>query len=262
MSANSETMNYKLPVFLANDIPSWLTDWNGSMRKIDELIFNANSNISDLKTKDTQVENTVNGVNERLTTVENNLDPSKNGIAKDVSTLETTVTNHTKQLTELDTVTTNLTTLCGDDTLKTTSKTLTGGVNDLFNSLNNFKRKFIGNNTSITLSNTDKHLKIILYFRSDHIEIQVKTTEPAAQDIRNIDVSLPSAQQALSNVETLIKSGVFNRQIVLKDENNNYYFISLCELSKQNKNLTAVLNFSDERIQGNTTLTGVFYYEN
>lgn len=131
MSANSETMNYKLPVFLANDIPSWLTDWNGSMRKIDELIFNANSEIGDLKTKDTQVENTVNGINERLTTVENDLDPTGTGVAKDVATLQTKVNNHTEQLTELDTVTTNLTTLCGNTTLQTSNKTLTGAVNEL-----------------------------------------------------------------------------------------------------------------------------------
>lgn len=131
MSANSETMNYKLPVFLSNDIPSWLTDWNGSMRKIDELIFNANSNISDLVTKDTQIENTVNGLNDRVSSVENELNPNGSGVAKDVATLETVVNNHTEQLTELDTVTTNLTTLCGNTTLQTDNKTLTGAVNEL-----------------------------------------------------------------------------------------------------------------------------------
>lgn len=259
MSANSETMNYKLPVFLANDIPSWLTDWNGSMRKIDELIFNANSNISDLQTKDTQTENTVNGINERLTNVENVLDPSKTGIAKDVATLETTVTNHTKQLTELDTVTTNLTTLCGDDTLKTTSKTLTGGINNLFDALDTFKTKTIGNNTTTTLSNTAKNLRIALKFTNDHIEVQVKNIESAAQDIRNVVVTLSGAW---STIYELIDSGVLNKQIVLNDGNNNYSYISLCALSKANKTLNAVVNFSDERIQGNTTLTGVFYYEN
>lgn len=152
MSANSETMNYKLPVFLANDIPSWLTDWNGSMRKIDELIFNANSDISDLQTKDTQTENTVNGINERLTTVENDLDPSKTGIAKDVATLETTVTNHTKELTELDTVTTNLTTLCGDTTLQTTNKTLTGAVNELNDNITGLSGIIVGSDYNKELS--------------------------------------------------------------------------------------------------------------
>lgn len=33
MSATNTTTNYKLPIFMGTDIPSWLTDFNGAMQK-------------------------------------------------------------------------------------------------------------------------------------------------------------------------------------------------------------------------------------
>ena len=41
MSATGSTTNYKLPQFEENDIPSWLTDFNSAMEKIDAAIHNA-----------------------------------------------------------------------------------------------------------------------------------------------------------------------------------------------------------------------------
>lgn len=38
MSATGSTTNYKLPQFEENDIPSWLTDFNEAMAKIDAAI--------------------------------------------------------------------------------------------------------------------------------------------------------------------------------------------------------------------------------
>lgn len=40
MSATGNTTNYKLPQFEENDIPSWLTDFNSAMVKIDDAIHN------------------------------------------------------------------------------------------------------------------------------------------------------------------------------------------------------------------------------
>lgn len=40
MSATGSTTNYKLPQFEENDIPSWLTDFNSAMEKIDTVIHN------------------------------------------------------------------------------------------------------------------------------------------------------------------------------------------------------------------------------
>lgn len=41
MSATGSTTYYKLPQFEENDIPSWLTDFNSAMGKIDAAIHNA-----------------------------------------------------------------------------------------------------------------------------------------------------------------------------------------------------------------------------
>lgn len=35
MSATNKTANYELPKFVGTDKPSWLTDFNGAMTKID-----------------------------------------------------------------------------------------------------------------------------------------------------------------------------------------------------------------------------------
>lgn len=40
MSATGSTTNYDLPQFEENDIPSWLTDFNDAMEKIDSAIHN------------------------------------------------------------------------------------------------------------------------------------------------------------------------------------------------------------------------------
>lgn len=41
MSPTGSTTNYKLPQFEENDIPSWLTDFNSAMEKIDAAIHDA-----------------------------------------------------------------------------------------------------------------------------------------------------------------------------------------------------------------------------
>lgn len=41
MGATGSTTYYKLPQFEENDIPSWLTDFNSAMGKIDAAIHNA-----------------------------------------------------------------------------------------------------------------------------------------------------------------------------------------------------------------------------
>lgn len=38
MSATNKTTNFELPLFIGTDIPSWLSDWNGSMNSIDSAM--------------------------------------------------------------------------------------------------------------------------------------------------------------------------------------------------------------------------------
>lgn len=43
MSATNKTTNYQLPIFVGTDIPSWLTDFNGAMQKIDTAVKSAST---------------------------------------------------------------------------------------------------------------------------------------------------------------------------------------------------------------------------
>lgn len=88
MSSTRKTTNYDLSQFDANDVPGWLTDYNGDMSKIDTAIKTvadaesgsasdiaalgnrvtaAEGDISDLQTEDT-------GIKARVNTLENNYD--------------------------------------------------------------------------------------------------------------------------------------------------------------------------------------------
>lgn len=128
MSSTQNTLNYGLPIFNRDDIPSWLTDWNGTMRKIDELLFNSNTDINELKTKTDKEQEEINGVNERVKTLEETTIPN---ISTNTKELDTRVTNLEHNEEEQDENITNLVTLCGSESLETTAKTLTGAVNEL-----------------------------------------------------------------------------------------------------------------------------------
>lgn len=43
MSATQKTTNYELPIFVGTDIPSWLTDFNTAMEKIDTAVKQASA---------------------------------------------------------------------------------------------------------------------------------------------------------------------------------------------------------------------------
>lgn len=69
MAATNETTNYKLPLFVDNDQPTWLGDFNGAMSKIDASINTIGANAStalsaanNAVNRVGQVENTIAGV--------------------------------------------------------------------------------------------------------------------------------------------------------------------------------------------------------
>nr|DAH06975.1 MAG TPA: major outer membrane lipoprotein [Caudoviricetes sp.] len=84
MSATQKTINYQLPIFVGTDIPSWLTDFNSAMNKIDVAIKGASttggvtkdyvdgirdelqSSITQLSTKVNNLESTIAGLKSTL----------------------------------------------------------------------------------------------------------------------------------------------------------------------------------------------------
>lgn len=62
MSATNKTTFYDLPIFLGSDVPSWLTDFNGAMQKIDAAIKDVSDRISAINIPDAIVTADGNGV--------------------------------------------------------------------------------------------------------------------------------------------------------------------------------------------------------
>lgn len=90
MTATNETDNYKLPLFVDNDQPTWLGDFNGAMNKIDSGITTVGANAStalsaanNAVNRVGQVENTIAGVQ----TTANNAYAMASTTGQDVETL-------------------------------------------------------------------------------------------------------------------------------------------------------------------------------
>lgn len=82
MSATNKTTNYELPIFIATDVPSWLTDFNEAMNKIDDSVKSA-SETGGVPTS------TFNALVARVTTLETKVP----ALETKVSALETNLAN-------------------------------------------------------------------------------------------------------------------------------------------------------------------------
>lgn len=81
MSATQKTTNYQLPIFVGSDIPSWLTDFNGAMNKIDEAIKGASTtggvsqdDVDELQHNITQLTTKVNNLESTITELKSTLE--------------------------------------------------------------------------------------------------------------------------------------------------------------------------------------------
>ena len=108
MSATNSTANYHFPQFIADDVPSWLVDFNGAMSDIDSAIKSVSdktvkndtdlqaveksiANINDVNSEQTKA---ISGLETRMTNAENaNVTNSTN-----VQSLQNRVTNVEKSL--------------------------------------------------------------------------------------------------------------------------------------------------------------------
>lgn len=89
MSSTNKTPNLELSQFMANDIPSWLGDYNGDMLKIDTAVQSANATASAASgtatTASNQAQNALNVANSAETRSTNN--------AEDITELKEALTN-------------------------------------------------------------------------------------------------------------------------------------------------------------------------
>lgn len=170
MSSTNKTTHYELSQYVGSDKPTYLTDYNGDMAKIDAGIYGAKS-LADVN------ESSIGDLTTLTTTAKSNLVSAVNEVDSDLGTLSTTVGNHTTAIadntSDIGTLT-NLTTTaknnlvsainevdsnCDTNTsaignltnLETTTKTnLVSAINEVNNNFTNF------NLTNIqTISYTD-----------------------------------------------------------------------------------------------------------
>ena len=95
MSATGSTTNYKLPQFEENDIPSWLTDFNSAMEKIDTTIHNV-ADSSGEPSDYQQLKTSVSELTKKMTTVIGVLKTLNNAVVVGATTGGITATEYSK----------------------------------------------------------------------------------------------------------------------------------------------------------------------
>jgi len=151
-SASATTRYYGLPIFEADDKPSYLTDWNGTMTEIDSLLkaqhddIEANKgDILGLLTRQSRLENALNSLDVIAQTLSNHLSLAEADIQTIKNTLiqiDTEVKNTSSRVTALTTRVENLESRAnGFDTslsgLASELQEQTGDISDLQTGLTN-----------------------------------------------------------------------------------------------------------------------------
>lgn len=95
MSATGSTTNYKLPQFVENDIPSWLTDFNSAMVKIDAAIHNA-ADSSGEPSDYQQLKTSVSELTQKMETVVTVLKTLNNAVVVGITPSGITATQYSK----------------------------------------------------------------------------------------------------------------------------------------------------------------------
>lgn len=95
MAATNETTNYKLPLFVGTDKPSWLGDWNAAMTAIDTAIgtaagdaTNAGTVATSAKTAAEAAQASVAGLTQSVGTLEDSLDELKETVTVQGNAIE------------------------------------------------------------------------------------------------------------------------------------------------------------------------------
>lgn len=88
MSATNHTTNYNLPIFVEQDIPTWLGDWNTAMNTIDQSLQNIKES-SGSDVDKAYVDGEIKKVNNAIS----KLNSTVTSISKTLSTLEVNVNN-------------------------------------------------------------------------------------------------------------------------------------------------------------------------
>ena len=109
----NETTHFQLPIFVANDTPAWLVDWNGAMNDIDSALYSIQQGSGTIATD--------------LATVQTNL-TTLEGI---VESQGTSISSLASALTSAQGTINTITSLIGNGVPTTTDKTIIGAINEI-----------------------------------------------------------------------------------------------------------------------------------
>ena len=114
----NETTHFQLPIFVANDTPAWLVDWNGAMNEIDSALYSIQQGSGTIATD--------------LATVQANL-TTLEGI---VESQGTSISSLASALTSAQGTINTITSLIGNGEPTTTDKTIIGAINEINSEVN------------------------------------------------------------------------------------------------------------------------------
>ena len=109
----NETTHFHLPVFVANDTPAWLVDWNGAMNDIDSALYSLQQGTGTISTD-------LATLQANLTTLEGIVESQGSSVSSLASTL-----------TSVQGTVNTITSLIGNGEPTTTDKTLIGAINEI-----------------------------------------------------------------------------------------------------------------------------------
>lgn len=96
MSASLKTQNYELPIFVADDIPAWLVDWNNAMTAIDTAIASAKQSGDDAKSDVANMQENVTQLQQSIL----NLSNSVTNLTASITDIQNNLTNKEILLTD------------------------------------------------------------------------------------------------------------------------------------------------------------------
>ena len=105
MASKNKTANLHLSQFVGTDYPSWLTDYNNDMEKIDDAVKNTQDSVASTESKANSLQESVDTLNENYVNLDREMTSVKSRttqLEKDVETVQGTVGSLSQDVAEVE----------------------------------------------------------------------------------------------------------------------------------------------------------------
>lgn len=131
-NATNRTQNFGLPLFVANDKPSWLVDWNGTMQKLDEVMTTVTETAQTAGQEVTNIESQVQSMQNLVDTLQASVEAAVRDLGQTNATVESMRATIAQLDSKIDTLRTDV--IAAD---KTINDRITENVDWFFDKPNN-----------------------------------------------------------------------------------------------------------------------------